>query len=77
MMLLENKEIIYKTLIVIGSISLSIGVGNYLYNYYKNVKKYNDGLKKYNENNEDKNNEDKNNEDKNNKNNEYKNNEDK
>ncbi len=36
----ENKEIIYKTLIILGSLSLSVGIGNYMYNYYKKLKLY-------------------------------------
>jgi hypothetical protein len=50
MLLSENKEIIFKSLIVIGSISLSIGLGNYIYDYYKELKEkkvyYNQKLKK-------------------------------
>ena len=38
-MVLETRETIYKTLIIIGSLSLTIGVGNLMYNYYKNFKK--------------------------------------
>jgi hypothetical protein len=46
MMLSENKEIIYKSLIIIGGISLSIGLGNHLYNYYKILKKNQEDYKK-------------------------------
>jgi hypothetical protein len=38
-MLSETKVTIYKTLIIIGSLSLTIGATNFMYNYYKNFKK--------------------------------------
>ncbi len=40
MWLTENKEIIYKTFFITGSVALFAGLGNYAYTYYK--KKYTD-----------------------------------
>lgn len=39
--LTENKEIIYKTFFVTGSLALFIGLGNYAYVYYKKTYKHN------------------------------------
>ena len=39
--LTENKEIIYKTFFVTGSLALFIGLGNYAYIYYKKTYKDN------------------------------------
>jgi hypothetical protein len=40
MWLTENKEIVYKTFFIAGSIALFMGLGNYAYTY--NKKKYTD-----------------------------------
>jgi len=50
-MVLETKEAIYKTLIIIGSLSLTIGATNFIYNYYKNLKKSKNENNENNENN--------------------------
>jgi len=39
--LTENKEIIYKTFFVTGSLALFIGLGNYAYVFYKKTYKDN------------------------------------
>jgi hypothetical protein len=41
MLLTENKEIIYKTFFITGSLALFIGLGNYAYGYYKKTYKDN------------------------------------